>query len=475
MRKMIARVLKRFRMPARFLALEGDTLCLYVRGARVKHMPLWEMLLVPFHKMRKALDQLFAAYTLRVADRIVAAFGGELEAKTRRTQAVCLEQWQKRHTPIHDAFLAEVLARERNIFCERLLEKLRSESAAVFSENARRNIRELLEIVRQEEARRASLEEEDLKGISHRFALPSGTRFVFRSGYSVAYVVEQMPCVRTVRMYNMDHLFQRDMFRLAFPFVVFVIAIVEGSFFSMKVFVRNQVLKEDTDELFCPPLPNLHTQCTPCFPAPLGEKNENETVKEAIENFWASGFHRDYYSGYFEAAQRSFPELATLDRWEMESKRDPLFVLGINWEKTNLSVLRAAEKTLKYNRRQREEFETEEHVRRLADSVGEEMQEACLSLIPRGNVEMADYEAALQKIREVFQASRTELEKALLGDAGSVFAQENIEAVTRDAASEAFREMQSSAEEAIRDGEKAIEEWQKSLGEKEERHAPEGN
>lgn len=161
--------------------------------------------------------------------------------------------------------------------------------------------------------------------------LPQGCRLVHQVGTRTTFVVEQNPQVRQLTWRNMDN---GDSWKLAFPFVIFLIsfsgdAIDSG---STRIFFRTSPLGNGDEKLFSTNLCNVGKQgdiCTGSMRvsgATLAQKAES-----FIAEFWRSNFNSDRSGESFRPAANRFPQVKNLSAWQAESQKNPLFPLGIQW------------------------------------------------------------------------------------------------------------------------------------------------
>ena len=167
------------------------------------------------------------------------------------------------------------------------------------------------------------------------------------------YVIEQLPQVRSVgwshnvtqgwdsvvqrgkrEMYGLTEAdISRRRFRLAFPYVVFVIPWTAQGMASFHVYFRPAPLRSIWDDLYHPSITNYDsTNSKMC----LGQFNYDQgdiltLVDKAIGHFWSAGFNGDW-SQMFGIYQQEIPELKTVFDWEFWSLTDPSWVLSAQWK-----------------------------------------------------------------------------------------------------------------------------------------------
>jgi hypothetical protein len=188
-------------------------------------------------------------------------------------------------------------------------------------------------------------------------ALPEGTRFVRRRGDTVVLVLEDHPQVRTVRWLMDDSPEAKGRGatyhtpRLAFPFVVMVVAFYRGSLTGVQeLFYRTSPLRHPDDGLGRPNMLNVAPTgdhpcwlCLKALTSDLAPLPWNDKVREIREHVWGATFNRsaDLLPGrasYWTAGRRLDRRVASIEAWEAATRRDPLFPLGVAWPLDGRSV-----------------------------------------------------------------------------------------------------------------------------------------
>jgi hypothetical protein len=180
-------------------------------------------------------------------------------------------------------------------------------------------------------------------------AIPEGVRFIRGRGEATVLALEEPPAVRTVRWlserspapYGTRALYQTA--RLAFPFVVLVVAFRAGALTGyQRCFYRVAPLEKVTDTLLLPNLLNVasgHGQ--PCWLC-LASLTENlaclpwsEKVRVLWNHVFGAAFNRSAEvhegSSYWGAMRSIDPRHTSLAAWEEASRKDPYFMLGVRW------------------------------------------------------------------------------------------------------------------------------------------------
>jgi hypothetical protein len=187
-------------------------------------------------------------------------------------------------------------------------------------------------------------------------AIPEGVRFIRRRGDVVVLVLEEKPQVRTVRWlvdgssvpFGAGAVYRQA--RLAFPFVVAVIAFRRGALTGyQQCFYRTAALGQASDELLCPNLLNVAEaygqKCWLCLAqlqTDLMSLSWSEKVREIRRHLWGAGFNRsaEMHEGmsYWTSTRVSDPRVVTIDAWERASLDDPFFPLTVGWKTSGKTV-----------------------------------------------------------------------------------------------------------------------------------------
>jgi hypothetical protein len=187
-------------------------------------------------------------------------------------------------------------------------------------------------------------------------AIPEGVRFVRRRGDVVVLVIEERPQLRTIRWladesappFGKGALYRRA--RLAFPFVVAVIAFRKGALTGyQQCFYRTEAIGQLSDALFLPNLYNVADgyglKCWLCL-AGLGTDLDpltwNDKVRELRKHLWGAAFNRssEMHEGmsYWTAMRGVDPRFDTIDAWERASRDDAFFPLGVSWKPSGMTL-----------------------------------------------------------------------------------------------------------------------------------------
>jgi hypothetical protein len=173
--------------------------------------------------------------------------------------------------------------------------------------------------------------------------LPPGARWLCRRQDLLMLVVEHPPQGRTLRVSAGKKGGEEayHSFRVAFPYIVYVLTFYRDSFEEMKMFYRAAPLATLEDTLCHTNLPNVRGEpghygsqrvCLRYRPELLEGMPLAQVTPALIDFFWSTGFNQDIAASAFERAQQLDPRLASLASWEAASRDNPLFPLEVNWE-----------------------------------------------------------------------------------------------------------------------------------------------
>lgn len=172
--------------------------------------------------------------------------------------------------------------------------------------------------------------------------LPLGTRWLRRRKDLLLLAVEHPPQCRTLRV-SRDKKGGDDYqsYRLALPYVVYLLTFYRDSFEEMKMFFRVAPLTSPTNTLYHTCLPNVRGEpghygsqrvCLRYRPEMLEGVPLAEAVPALLNFFWSTGFNQDISNSAFARAQARDPRLADLAAWEAATAENPLFPLEVDWE-----------------------------------------------------------------------------------------------------------------------------------------------
>ena len=159
--------------------------------------------------------------------------------------------------------------------------------------------------------------------------LPTGCRFWLRSGTTdrQVFVVEQPPARRTIEYHvNRRHGSEPTSYRLALPYVVFVVSTIGDQIEGLSTYFRTQPIASLDATLLCSTLPNTSDDGVVCLGSVrVTGTSVGERVDALIGAFWGSRFNQDLrrhplpFSGGFRA-------------WASRSRRDPLAALSLRYD-----------------------------------------------------------------------------------------------------------------------------------------------
>lgn len=197
------------------------------------------------------------------------------------------------------------------------------------------------------------------------YALPPRCRFYAHRGHTAVFVTEQPPEARTIRweletdsttpsgriierlarsnLYRAYgesrrafgiRLETQRTFRLAFPYVIEIFRFDQSAFVSQSVFYRTKPLCDENDSLCYPNLPNLvNNPPLLCVDHEMRRELSGslaEMIATLEHSLWASTWNSDLSDHFLKDARR-IPEVASPWEWEIASRRNPRFALGLPW------------------------------------------------------------------------------------------------------------------------------------------------
>ena len=194
--------------------------------------------------------------------------------------------------------------------------------------------------------------------------IPETVRFAWRRGDAAVLVMEQKPVCHTVRWLTDDSPvpFGRGAkyreARLAFPFVVLVVAFHDGNLTGQQqCFYRRAPLAAIGDELLLPNLLNVarayDQTCWLCL-ANLNQNMAQMSWDERVRRLWThlfqAGFNAssEHHEGnsYWQTMRSVDRRVASVAEWEQESARNPLFPLAVEWRASGKTVEAVMEESM---------------------------------------------------------------------------------------------------------------------------------
>jgi hypothetical protein len=179
--------------------------------------------------------------------------------------------------------------------------------------------------------------------------LPAGTRWFCQKKDLLLLVVEEPPQCRSLQVSEgkKGEREEYHSYRLAFPYIIYLLTFYRGDFEEMKIFYRPSPLTSPEDPLYHTNLPNVRGKpghhgsqrvCLRYQPEMLEGVPLSQAVPALIEFFWSSGFNRDIEQSAFLWATGRDPRVASFEAWEEATLRDPLFPLEVDWEESGRTL-----------------------------------------------------------------------------------------------------------------------------------------
>lgn len=160
--------------------------------------------------------------------------------------------------------------------------------------------------------------------------LPTGTRFWLRSGTTdrQVFVVEQPPGRRTIEYHaSRRHDSEPTSYRLAVPYVVFVVSTAAEQIESLACYFRTAPIRSIDDPLECSTLPNTNDDGLVCLGSVrVSGATVGERIDALIGAFWTSRFNQDL-------RRHPLPFSGGLRTWAARSRRDPLVALSLTYDR----------------------------------------------------------------------------------------------------------------------------------------------
>ena len=334
------------------------------QGQKKEQLTLNKMVLEPEQERFLGLIPVFVARKIRsislaetITARIKAArvvFGNELndtpakiiglaetefkdsiEKRIKQTKAEVGQEITRLTENFGEQQLRTFVKLDRNKFRQKLLEEIGKQESKIFGEMVRKRLAELVMRVRQEDV------VDDTSGVSdssveNLVALPTGTRFCIRKGKMTIFVVEQAPHTRTMKIMA-DNGKRSELYQLSFPYMVFFAVLRGRKSESLYAFFRKKPLRDTSDELLCPALPNIFEDFKVCF-APSASKNSLALmVEESINSFWGGRF-------IWTHDPSNLTRQITIEDWAEGTGKNSLFGLSYDWRDARLNVAKMIDK-----------------------------------------------------------------------------------------------------------------------------------
>lgn len=386
-----------------------------------------------FQETSIGLNQSLGNFAKKFSDKVLLSLKKSIEGRVQKTREKSLTAIKQEYSTLHQDFIAKVIKQSTNEFRKELLEKLKASGGEIFTKQVQQHLASLLLKMKEEYGRAKG---SDVVSVtSGDLALPVGTRFFIQKKNVTVYVIEQPPQIRTVTFNWEKRNGNGRRYQLAFPFMVFLVTVVNRNFYSLQVFFRKQPLGTYMDGLLCPSIPNVHdNDFKVCFPAPTSSNGSPvKVVEDAIQNFWGSEFNKDL-AAFFNSAQSSFPQMSSLGRWAEESHKNPHFVLDINWQGAGMCVIdvinrivKEAEGVKQVNQQVDFVSALESYTGKLGDKISQEIQESCFFLVPHISFDDQGMDIATERLKKILSANCNELVRLLSEDIDKTFSSNLIE------------------------------------------------
>jgi len=160
--------------------------------------------------------------------------------------------------------------------------------------------------------------------------LPLGCRFFSaRNGHST-FVIEQAPVVRAITWYGMG---EKERWKLAFPYVIFVLSFRDGNGLSgSKIFYRIQPVETFDDMLLSTNMGNTNLNGQLCTGnMRVNGETQAQKAESFVGEFWRSAWNTDINESW--NTHQHIKGVSSLTMWEEESAKNPFFPLSIKWQK----------------------------------------------------------------------------------------------------------------------------------------------
>lgn len=436
-KKAEARILNNLSLPQQFYIPTGETGGHIVRIELQGHM--WRIFpLYRFSKVRDihwdtAIWQSFSSpieQLKRLADtlcsRFVSLFKEGMGKQIEKTKESACARIQQAYGNLHEQFISSLIKKSRDHFRKTLFEKLGKNCRQIFVENTHSHLEMLAYKMREEFAKQPN---HSSILLSNEHALPDNTRFLFKYKKTLVYVIEQKPQVHTVFFEREKNSGHADAHTLAFPYIVFFVAIRGDTFRGLKMFFRNMPLETAADELFCPALPNISEKTfNVCFPNPTTKGSARKIVDDTLNNYWGSIFNPDW-SAFLNAAQASFGPISSLKRWGKETRQDTSFITSIDWHPAHATVEQMAQRflgeieneTIKNGAEKTDLSSSARYTEKLSDEIAQKIQEACFFLVEHAAVDDPSKDMAELELKDIMEPLFTDLKEKIKHDIDAVF------------------------------------------------------
>lgn len=197
-------------------------------------------------------------------------------------------------------------------------------AAEQFRKSIQKNLGQIVIYAREEAGLMARTPEATL-------ALPKGTRFAYHGHPMSLYVVEEAPRVRTV-------LWDGKPTTLAFPYVIFIVAMNGNSYEKLWLYFRNKPLESASNILYTPAIPDIYTDGRVCYPGPKVSRGDPSEVAVSVqEMFWNSSFQTRHWLSDTRALFLKIPNFS-IEKWFELSSNNPSEMLKVEWPKAKQTI-----------------------------------------------------------------------------------------------------------------------------------------
>lgn len=161
------------------------------------------------------------------------------------------------------------------------------------------------------------------------FLFPRNCRFVYSKGKNVVVVIEQEPCIRTLRFDKqlLDNTIGRNNQtvnkQLLVPYCLFILHFEKEKFCGLYTVWRKSAICDLKDIVYNPILPNIHKNYNVCRGKDkIVGNNLSQSCEFVVSNFWNSIFNVDLRHFW---DQMSKTGIKNVDDWEQRSSNPFLY------------------------------------------------------------------------------------------------------------------------------------------------------
>jgi hypothetical protein len=163
--------------------------------------------------------------------------------------------------------------------------------------------------------------------------IPDNVRWIARSGPYTSYIIELQPELRSI-----DWLGKRR--TVATPYVVLWAMLVGEEYYThSQLYYRNQPLTSLDDQLYHSNLLNVsYPTDVLCLGNFSTSGRPSKMLGDMVDCLWGSPFSKSYEENNLDSCYTRCrntegfdPRVTDITRWAAASKKDPSFVLGVDW------------------------------------------------------------------------------------------------------------------------------------------------